>query len=48
MAQYKLESNGAIEQTIIYITELNTKNKKTSVTRPRLGPILGRVIKEIK
>ena len=40
MAQYK--SNVTIEQTIICNTAPH-KQKKTSVTKPRLGPILGRV-----
>ena len=38
--QYK--SNGAIEQTIICNTTPHTQ-KKSSVTKSRLGPILGRV-----
>ena len=39
MAQYN--SSGAIEQTIICSIALHTQKK--SVTKPRLGPILGRV-----
>ena len=47
MAQYNsngaYKSNGAIEQTII-CNRAPHKKYKTSVTKPRLGPILGRVI----